>query len=50
MGIFYRQTTRWVRVAEVRSFNLCGVAQHVGDLQFNEYTWAPYLAVAPSCD
>ncbi len=50
MGIFYRQTTRWVRVAEVRSFNLCGVAQHVGDLQFNEYTWAPDLAVAPSCD
>jgi hypothetical protein len=50
MGIFYRQTTRWVRVAEVRSFNLCGVAQHVGDLQFNEYTWAPDLAVAPSCE
>jgi len=50
MGIFYRQTTRWVRVAEVRSFNLCGVAQHVGELQFNEYTWAPDLAVAPSCE
>ena len=50
MGIFYRQTTRWVRRAEVRSFNLCGVAQHVGELQFNEYTWAPDLAVAPSCE
>jgi hypothetical protein len=50
MGIFYRQTTRWVRRAEVRSFNLCGVAQHVGELQFNEYTWAPDLAVASSCE
>lgn len=50
MGIFYRQTTRWVRRAEVRSFDLCGVAQHVGELQFNEYTWAPDLAVAPSCE
>ncbi|MEE2644403.1 MAG: hypothetical protein VYD19_05670, partial [Myxococcota bacterium] len=49
-GIFYRQTTRWVRRAEVRSYDLCGVAQHVGELQFNEYTWAPDLAIGDSCD
>jgi hypothetical protein len=49
-GIFYRQTTRWVRSAEVRTYNQCGIAQHVGELQFNEFTWAPDLAVASSCD
>jgi hypothetical protein len=50
VGIFYRQTTRWVRRAEVRSYNLCGMANFVGELQFNEWTWAPDLAIARSCD
>ena len=49
-GIFYRQTTRWVRRAEVRSYDLCGVATHMGDLQFNEWDWAPGLAIGPDCD
>ena len=49
-GIFYRQTTRWVRRAEVRTYNQCGIAQHVGELQFNEFTWAPDLAVALTCE
>ena len=49
-GIFYRQTTRWVRRAEVRSYNQCGVARHVGELVFNEYTWAPDLAISSQCD
>jgi hypothetical protein len=48
-GMFYRQTTRWVRRAEVRSFDLCGVAYSMGELQFNEWDWAPDLAVATEC-
>lgn len=48
-GMFYRQTTRWVRRAEVRSFDLCGVAYAMGELQFNEWDWAPDLAVAAEC-
>ncbi|MCB9537747.1 MAG: hypothetical protein H6704_15960 [Myxococcales bacterium] len=50
VGIFYRQTTRWVRRAEVRTFDLCGVASHAGELQFNEWTWAPDLAIGESCE
>jgi hypothetical protein len=50
VGIFYRQTTRWVRRAEVRSYNLCGIARHVGELQFNDWTWAPDLAIGDTCD
>jgi hypothetical protein len=38
-----------VRRAEVRSFDLCGVAQHMGELQFNEWTWAPDLAIGDDC-
>lgn len=49
VGIFYRQTTRWVRRAEVRTYNLCGVARHQGELQFNEWTWGPDLAVGDDC-
>jgi hypothetical protein len=49
-GIFYRQTTRWVRRAEVRTYNQCGLAQHVGEMLFNEFTWAPDLAIASSCE
>lgn len=49
-GIFYRQTTRWVRRAEVRSFDLCGVASHMGELQFNEWDWAPDLAIGNECE
>jgi len=50
VGIFYRQTTRWVRRAEVRSYNQCGLAEHIGELQFNEWTWAPDLAIGDSCN
>jgi hypothetical protein len=49
-GIFYRQTTRWVRRAEVKAYNLCGLTRHMGELQFNEWTWAPDLAIGPTCD
>ena len=48
-GIFYRQTTRWVRRAEVRAFDMCGVAQHMGELQFSDWTWAPDLAIGDDC-
>ncbi|MCA9541224.1 MAG: hypothetical protein KC620_20125 [Myxococcales bacterium] len=49
VGLFYRQTTRWVRRAEVRAYNQCGLAEYVGELQFNEWTWAPDLAIGESC-
>ena len=50
VGVFYRQTTRWVRRAEVRGFDQCGVAEHIGEIQFNEWTWAPDLAQSNSCE
>jgi hypothetical protein len=49
VGMFYRQTSRWVRRAEVRTYDLCGLANHAGELQFNEWTWAAELALASNC-
>lgn len=48
-GQFYRQTSRWVRRAEVRAYDMCGLATHLGELQFNEWTWAADLAVGDEC-
>lgn len=45
-AVFYRQTTRFVRRAEVRAYDQCGLATHLGELQFNDWRWAPDLAVA----
>lgn len=50
VGIFYRQTTRNVKRVEVRSYDLCGLSTHVGEMQFNDWTWAPDLAIGESCD
>ncbi len=50
VGMFYRQTTRMVRRAEVRAYNQCGLAEHIGELQFNEWEWAPDLALGEACN
>lgn len=50
VGMFYRQTTRTVKRAEVRAYNQCGLAEHIGEIQLNEWQWAPDLAIAESCD
>ena len=48
-GVFYRQTARMSRRAELVSYDLCGVADVQGEMLFNEWTWAPELAVADEC-
>ena len=50
VGMFYRQTTRWVRRAEVLVYNQCGLAEYVGELQFNEWSWAPDLSLGETCN
>jgi hypothetical protein len=50
VGMFYRQTTRTVRRAEVRVYTQCGLAEHVGEIQMSEWQWAPDLAIGNSCE
>ena len=48
--MFYRQTARTVKRAEVRAYDQCGLAEHIGEIQMSEWQWAPDLAIAESCD
>lgn len=48
-GVFYRQTTRLLRRAAVVSYNMCGAAKVVGELDFFDYAWSPDLALGQSC-
>lgn len=48
-GVFYRQTTRMVRRAEVVAMDLCGNETVIGEFVMNDYTWAPDLAMGPDC-
>jgi hypothetical protein len=50
VGMFYRQTTRSVKRAEVRVYTQCGLAEHVGEIQLSEWQWAPDLAIGESCE
>ena len=48
-GLFYRQTTRLVRNGAVTAFDACGAPIPVGEVSLDDYTWAPELAMGPTC-
>ena len=48
-GVFYRQTLRLLRRAAVVTYNQCGSANVIAELDFNDWTWAPDLALGQSC-
>ena len=48
-GVFYRQTIRLQRQAVLVTYNQCGAAQVVGEVDFTDWTWSPDLALGTSC-
>ena len=48
-GVFYRQTTRLIRRADIVALDLCGNETVVGEFVLSDYTWAPDLAVGKDC-
>lgn len=48
-GVFYRQTTRLVRPGSVIAYDACGEGIVVGEVAFDDYTWAPDLALGTAC-
>lgn len=48
-GVFYRQAIRLMRRAAVVTYNQCGAATVVGDVDFNDWAWSPDLALGSSC-
>ncbi|MGE0787359.1 MAG: hypothetical protein AB7S26_16930 [Sandaracinaceae bacterium] len=48
-GVFYRQAVRMLRRAVVVTINQCGATEVVGEVSFNDWTWAADLALGDSC-
>ena len=49
-GIFYRQTSRFVKLSEVITYDLNGYAKHAGYITMNSWAWAPEMAIGESCE
>ena len=48
-GVFYRQTLRLLRRAVLVTYNQCGAAEVVGEVDFTDWAWSPDLALGSSC-
>lgn len=48
-GVFYRQTMRLLRRAAVVTYNQCGSASVVAELDFYDWAWSPDLALSNQC-
>lgn len=48
-GVFYRQTMRVLRRAAVVTYNQCGAASVVAELDFFDWAWSPDLALSNAC-
>lgn len=48
-GIFYRQTSRYVKISEVITYDLNGFPRHSGFILMNSWAWAPELSIGESC-
>ncbi|MDP2343806.1 MAG: hypothetical protein Q8O67_22800 [Deltaproteobacteria bacterium] len=49
-AMIYRQTVRYVRTAQMYSYDMCGVRSSMGELTFNEWSWSPNIAIGDDCE
>jgi hypothetical protein len=49
-GVFYRQTSRYVKLSEVITYDLNGFPSHAGYIIMNSWAWAPELSIDNSCE
>ena len=49
-GVFFRQTSRYVKLSEIITYDLNGFPQHAGFVMMNSWAWAPELSVKSSCE
>ena len=49
-GVFFRQTSRYVKLSEIITYDLNGYPQHAGFVMMNSWAWAPELSVKNSCE
>ena len=49
-GVFFRQTSRYVKLSEIIKYDLNGYPAHAGFIAMNSWSWAPELTIANSCE
>jgi hypothetical protein len=49
-GVFYRQKVRMIRRAALVTYNACGIAQTIGEIDITDWNWSPDLALGDSCN
>ena len=49
-GIFFRQTSRYVKLSEIIKYDLNGYPTHGGFITMNSWSWAPELSISNSCE
>ncbi len=49
-GVFYRQTSRYVKLSEVITYDLNGFPIHAGYISMNSWAWAPELSIDNTCE
>jgi len=48
-GIFYRQTSRWIREIKIITYDLNGTPKLAGKMFANEWNWAVSMSIGNSC-
>jgi len=49
-GMFYRQTTRWLKRSEIITYDVNGFPTTSGFIDMNEWSWAPELVIDRNCE
>ena len=49
-GMFHRQTSRYIKLSEIVSYDLNGFPIHAGYIVMNNWSWAPDLKIGNSCE
>ncbi len=49
-GVFFRQTSRYVKLSEIISYNTNGFPSHAGFIMMSSWAWAPELTIGENCD
>lgn len=49
-GMFHRQTSRYIKLSEIITYDLNGFPKHSGYIIMNNWSWAPDLKIGNTCE
>jgi len=48
-GVFYRQTSRWIREIKIITYDMNGTPKLAGKMLANEWNWAVSMSIGETC-